>query len=207
MLNRDELDGVLEAGGRLIASDGTDLGSIDQLVLDSSGAAPAFVSVRAGFFGIAQRFVPLEGASLDGSAVHVAFDADAVRSAPRVASDRGGLSADQAAELRQHYGLPADSNTAEVTSPDAEVGSRDAEVGPSDAEITSPDTEIRSPEPPSLPGPNRSERPLPPPAPRHHELAPPPMVPPPPGDHGHDGPPTPPPHPGPPEPRGPRPQR
>lgn len=194
MVTRAELDGVLEAGGRLIGSDGTDFGSIDQIVLDASGASPAFASVRAGFFGITQRFVPLDGASVDGSAVRVAFDADSVRSAPKVASDRGGLSAEQAAELRAHYGLAADSNTAEVTPPnahvtpqDAEVTSPNAEVTPQDADVTSPNADVGSPEAPALAEPT-PPRPLPP-AP---DLPPP----------GHPGPgqPRPPERPGPPPP-------
>jgi hypothetical protein len=168
MVTRAELDGVLEAGGRLIGADGTDLGSIDQIVLDASGASPAFVSVRAGFFGITQRFVPLDGASVDGSAVRVAFDADAIRSAPRVASDRGGLSRDQAAELREHYGLTAESGTAEVTPPDAEVDAREA-TAPQDA--PAPDEAAGPPHPaprPPHPGPPHPKPPHPgPPAPPH----------------------------------------
>jgi hypothetical protein len=105
MISRDELEGLLVSGGTIVAADGTQLGSVDQLVLDGSGTVPVFVAVRAGFFGISQRFVPLDGATLAGSTLTVAFDADAVRSAPRVASDRGGLSADQAREVRTHYGL------------------------------------------------------------------------------------------------------
>ena len=111
MISRDDLEGLLVEGGTLVSADGEDLGSVDQLVLDGAGSAPSFVSVRAGFFGISQRFVPLEGATLDGATITVAFDAALVRSAPRVASDRGGLSDDQARELREHYGLPADEET------------------------------------------------------------------------------------------------
>ncbi|MDQ0258866.1 hypothetical protein [Sinomonas atrocyanea] len=197
MVTRAELDGVLEAGGRLIGADGTDLGSIDQIVLDASGAAPAFVSVRAGFFGITQRFVPLDGASVDGSAVRVAFDADAIRSAPRVASDRGGLSEDQAAELRGHYGLTADSGTAEVTPQDAEAGSPTAEVWPPDAEVTPQDGEVG---PPDAPVPDQAAGPPhpAPPAPDRRPAARPPRPEPP-----HTG--TPPHHPGPPRPRPPHP--
>ncbi|MGT2461654.1 hypothetical protein [Sinomonas atrocyanea] len=191
MVTRAELDGVLEAGGRLIGSDGTDLGSIDQIVLDASGSSPAFVSVRAGFFGITQRFVPLDGASVDGSAVRVAFDADAVRSAPRVASDRGGLSRDQADQLREHYGLPPDadsSGTAEVTSSDAEVTSKDAEVGSQDAgpgHPAPPQPGPPHPQPPHEPGPpHRPHEPGPPhrphePGPPHHPRPPHPPGPPP----------------------------
>ncbi|GAB2761674.1 hypothetical protein [Sinomonas soli] len=185
MVTRAELDGVLEAGGRLVGADGTDLGSIDQIVLDASGASPAFVSVRAGFFGITQRFVPLDGASVDGSAVRVAFDADAIRSAPRVASDRGGLSEDQAAELRDHYGLTADSGTAEVTPQDAEVGSATAEVTSQDVEVGSPDT--------SDAGPHHAGRDHPAPL---AQGTPPPGPPPHPGVPHHPGPPH---RPGPPQ--------
>jgi hypothetical protein len=209
MVTRAELDGVLEAGGRLIGSDGTDLGSIDQIVLDSSGASPAFVSVRAGFFGITQRFVPLDGASVDGSAVRVAFDADAVRSAPRVASDRGGLSKDQAAELREHYGLTADadsSDTAEVTPRDAEVTPQDAEVGSPNAEVTPLDAEVGPPNgevwPQEAPAPDEAAgqpHPLPPAPDGRPPVHPHPPHPPHP-EPPHAGPPAPR-HPGPPHPR------
>lgn len=207
MVTRAELDGVLEAGGRLIGSDGTDLGSIDQIVLDASGASPAFVSVRAGFFGITQRFVPLDGASVDGSAVHVAFDAGAVRSAPRVASDRGGLSRDQAAQLREHYGLAADADSSgtaevtsqnpkvtspdpEVTSPKREVGFPDAEVGPHDAWADHPAPPQPGPPPPSG-APPRAQPPQEP-GPPHRPHEPPPHRPHQPGPAHHPRPPHPP---------------
>ncbi|MDP9884688.1 hypothetical protein J2W21_002202 [Sinomonas atrocyanea] len=212
MVTRAELDGVLEAGGRLIGSDGTDLGSIDQIVLDASGAAPAFVSVRAGFFGITHRFVPLDGASVDGSAVRVAFDSDTVRSAPRVASDRGGLSKDQAAELREHYGLTADadsSDTPEVTPRDAEVTPQDAEVRSPNAEVTPLDAEVGPQEAPAPDEAGGQPRPLPPapderppvhPHPPHPPHPEPPRAGPPHAGPPHAGPPAPR-HPGPPHPR------
>ncbi|BCT77252.1 hypothetical protein SCMU_30940 [Sinomonas cyclohexanicum] len=184
MISRDELDTVLEAGGRLLASDGTGLGSIDQLVLDASGA-PAFVSVRAGFFGIAQRFVPLDGATLEGSTIRIAFDGELVRSAPQVASDRGGLGERDANALREHYGLPAEigSGDAEMGSGDVEIGSGDAEMGSGDAGIGSPSEDTRrNPPPPPLPRrPHQGPRHPGPPRPHHPRPAPP-----------HDGPPSPP---------------
>lgn len=176
MISRDALDTVLEAGGRLLASDGTRLGSIDQLVLDASGA-PAFVSVRAGFFGIAQRFVPLDGATLEGSTIRIAFDGELVRSAPQVASDRGGLGERDANALREHYGLPA-----EIGSSDAEMGSGDVEIGSGDAEMGSGEDTRRNPPPPPLPRrPHPGPRHPGPPRPHHPRPAPP-----------HDGPPSPP---------------
>jgi hypothetical protein len=196
MISRDDLDHVLESGGRLLAADGTDLGSIDQLVLDSSGA-PAFVSVRAGFFGIAQRFVPLDGASLDGSAVRVAFDGELVRSAPTVTADRGGLGENDATAVREHFGLPGESGSERAEGSSAEAEStRDEAAGASGgaaAESTGAQEAVRS----------GDDRPV---STHAHgqssDIDPEPHRPPP---LRHPGPPHPPPHPGPPHPGPPHP--
>ncbi|WP_334171034.1 hypothetical protein [Sinomonas sp.] len=142
MISRDELEGLLVSGGTIVAADGTQLGSVDQLVLDGSGTVPVFVAVRAGFFGISQRFVPLDGATLAGSTLTVAFDADAVRSAPRVASDRGGLSADQAREVRTHYGL----ESADATGSGDGSGSRSEPAAKGAGEFTAGQTGQAAPQ-------------------------------------------------------------
>ena len=90
-ITADELRALPDFDGDVVAPDGSKIGTIGQVYLDDESGAPSWVTAKTGFFGTAQSFVPLEGASLQGRDVQVAFDEAKVKGAPRV-DDDGSLS-------------------------------------------------------------------------------------------------------------------
>lgn len=95
---------------------GRKIGPAKHMYLDDMTGEPVWVTVRAGFFGTHETFVPIGGARLVEDHLEVPFDKGKVKSAPTVAlDDQGHLSADQERRLYGYYGLetgeqpPADS--------------------------------------------------------------------------------------------------
>lgn len=85
-------------------TDGEKIGSIGQVYRDDSTGRPEWVTVKTGWFGMKESFVPLAGARSDGEALHVPHAKDVVKEAPRVDADQH-LDADEEHRLYQHYGL------------------------------------------------------------------------------------------------------
>ena len=91
-------------GSDVHETDGTKIGSAADVYLDAQTGNPEWVSVKTGLFGTKQSFVPLEGASLQGDRIIVAFSKDQVKDAPRIDPD-GRLSPAEEDELYRYYGL------------------------------------------------------------------------------------------------------
>jgi uncharacterized protein (TIGR02271 family) len=104
MFTREDIDGLLNAGGDVLTTDGDKIGSIGQVYADDDNGEPTFVTVRTGLFGTSESFVPLEGARVDGNDILVPYSKDQVKDAPRVAED-GHLEPDDEDRLYDHYGL------------------------------------------------------------------------------------------------------
>ncbi|MFD3722081.1 DUF2382 domain-containing protein [Streptomyces sp. NPDC058674] len=85
-------------------ADGEKIGSIGQVYRDDATGRPEWVTVKTGWFGMKESFVPLAGARSDGEALHVPHVRDVVKEAPRVDADQH-LDADEERRLYQHYGL------------------------------------------------------------------------------------------------------
>jgi hypothetical protein len=127
MITIELIDDIVVNGGIVVTSDGATIGSVEQIFLSEESGEPAFVTVRTGLFGMSESFVPLAGASIDGSRIHVAFAKDLIRNGPRIESDRGAITTDEESELYRYYdtGTPSafeqsagssDAATAVVTS-------------------------------------------------------------------------------------------
>ena len=110
----------LGTSGKVLARSGDKIGSIGQLYLDDTTGEPAWVTVKTGFFGSAESFVPLQDAELRGDDIVVGYDEDKVKDAPRV-DDDGSISPEEEDELYAYYGLAATSNdtTSDVDDPRA----------------------------------------------------------------------------------------
>ena len=91
-------------GRDLAASDGSKLGSIDEIYLDHETREPEWALINTGLFGTKQTFVPLRNASPSEDALRVPYDKDQVKDAPRIDAD-GELSQSEEAQLYRHYGL------------------------------------------------------------------------------------------------------
>ena len=103
-----QLRAISESGGDVRTTSGDKIGSIGQIYVDESTGEPSWVTVRTGFFGMSESFVPLEGATDNGKDIMVNYDKDTVKDAPRIDADRD-LSPDEEETLYTHYGMTSGS--------------------------------------------------------------------------------------------------
>ena len=103
-----QLHAIAESGGDVRTTSGDKIGSIGQIYVDESSGEPSWVTVRTGFFGMSESFVPLEGATDNGKDIMVTYDKDTVKDAPRIDADRD-LSPDEEETLYAHYGMTSGS--------------------------------------------------------------------------------------------------
>ncbi len=111
-------------------TDGQKLGRVGQVYLDDQTQEPNWVTVKTGFFGIKEYFVPLDLAERDGKRITVPYTKDLVVSAPRTEIDQN-LSPAEEDDLYAHYQVPGkqpepdpllvDSADAAASEPDDEV--------------------------------------------------------------------------------------
>ena len=162
LLSLQDLDAIVLSGGIVVDPSRNRIGSVEQIFTSGESGAPVFVTVRTGLFGMSESFVPLEGASLDGSVITAAFTKEAITNGPRIDSDRGTITDTQEQELYRFFGLDA------THAPSA--GSLDAEGGKDTAGVKEVD-EARDAAVPLAEGPlaaaPRRPPPGPPPPPPH----------------------------------------
>ncbi|MFF1252948.1 DUF2382 domain-containing protein [Pseudarthrobacter sp. NPDC058329] len=104
MISTENLSALTTAGGHVVGSDGTKIGSIGQIYVDDQTSEPTWVTVKTGLFGSHESFAPLEAASQDGNDIVVAHTKDKVKDAPRVAPD-GHLEPAEEDQLYTYYGV------------------------------------------------------------------------------------------------------
>jgi uncharacterized protein (TIGR02271 family) len=92
--------------GVVVGSDGSDLGKVGQVYTDNDTGAPSWVTVKTGWFGTRESFVPLNSATVQGDSIQVPFDKDTIKGAPHNEAGEP-LSADDERELYSYYGLDA----------------------------------------------------------------------------------------------------
>jgi len=137
---------VLEQG-TVMGSDGDTIGKVGQVYLDNDTGAPKWVTVKTGWFGSSESFVPLESATVDGDAIRVPYDKDMIKGAPQneagvplTESDEhelygyygvGGQASGDAELATSHDGAPADSNSEYLTRSEEQlhVGTETVETG------------------------------------------------------------------------------
>ncbi|MCU1568219.1 MAG: photosystem reaction center subunit [Pseudarthrobacter sp.] len=102
MLNRENIESLLNKGGNVIGSDGEKIGSIGQLYADDDTGEPTWVTVKTGLFGTSQSFVPVEGAHDQGGDLVVPYTKEHVKEAPRVDVD-GHLTPEEEDRLYTYY--------------------------------------------------------------------------------------------------------
>lgn len=102
MLNRENIESLLNKGGNVVGSDGGKIGPIGQLYADDDTGEPTWVTVKTGLFGTSQSFVPVEGAHSQGDDLVVPYSKDHVKDAPRVDVD-GHLTPEEEDRLYSYY--------------------------------------------------------------------------------------------------------
>ncbi|WP_125609526.1 PRC-barrel domain containing protein [Specibacter cremeus] len=129
MISLEAIDSIVVGGGIVRTVDGSRLGSVEQVFLAEDSGEPAFVTVRTGLFGLSETFVPLAGATLDGSVISVPYSRSLVRNGPRIESSRGAISADEERALYGYYGLSV-ATEAEASTDDDAAPAAGAPSGP-----------------------------------------------------------------------------
>lgn len=106
MVTRHEADRII--GAAAYDPGGQKIGSVGQVYLDEATGEPEWMTVKTGFFGLRESFVPLSRVNVrddDRVEVEVEVDKDMVMQAPNVDPDQE-LSQDDEARLYEHYGMP-----------------------------------------------------------------------------------------------------
>ncbi|GGK83712.1 DUF2382 domain-containing protein [Ornithinimicrobium pekingense] len=86
----------------VVDRDGSTLGSVGQVYLDDDTGQPAWVTVKTGFFGTSESFVPLDDAEYADGRVRVPYEKSYVKDAPNMESD-AHLSEAEQDELYRYY--------------------------------------------------------------------------------------------------------
>lgn len=124
------------------------IGKVGQVYLDDQTQEPNWVTVKTGFFGTKEFFVPLDLAERHERRINVPYDKATVTSAPRTEIDQN-LSPEEEDELYAHYGVPGRvTDTAAAVESDAlasdvqAADSNDSLVSPTDGPISDADASL-----------------------------------------------------------------
>ncbi|MGW9626850.1 PRC-barrel domain-containing protein [Microbacterium sp. NPDC055521] len=99
MIESHKINSLFDAD--VVDADGSKIGTVKHVYVDPDGGQPLFVGVTTGWFGMSESFVPLRDADFDGEALHVEYDKDTVKNAPRIDAD--GSLTDEDIDRIQHY--------------------------------------------------------------------------------------------------------
>src|SRR4051794_26794784 len=98
-------DRILSFRGQdLRDNDGSKIGSIEEIYLDTQTGEPEWALVHTGLFGTKQTFVPIRDATEVDGTLQVPFEKSQVKDAPKMDPD-GQLSQNDEADLYRHYGM------------------------------------------------------------------------------------------------------
>lgn len=87
-------------------AEGVKIGKADHVYLDDVTGKPEWVSVKTGWFGSSETFVPIRDAKVVDDHLQVPYGKDKVKAAPTVSLEEGGhLAEPEERRLYRHYGL------------------------------------------------------------------------------------------------------
>ena len=115
MIDTTNVNSIFDA--RAIDPSGDKVGTVKQVYVDQTSGEPLFASISTGLFGTSESFVPLEGATITGDELRLAYDKDQIKDAPRIDAD-GDLSDDEQDRLFDHYGLGGGTTSSSTGSSD-----------------------------------------------------------------------------------------
>ncbi len=92
---------------------GDKVGTIEKAYLDNSTGEPAWVTVKTGFFGSNENFVPLADAELLDDGIRVPYDKGMIKGAPQVAADQD-LTPTEEQQLYAYYGVRESADLADL---------------------------------------------------------------------------------------------
>lgn len=88
----------------VIDADGDKVAGVSQVYLDDQDGTPNWVTVRTGFFGANESFIPLDGASFTAGELRVPYGKQAIKDAPNFDAEYH-LSPEDEQQLYRHYNL------------------------------------------------------------------------------------------------------
>lgn len=94
-------------GADLIDADGSNVGKIEDIYLDSDTQEPEWALVHTGLLGRKLHYVPLRGASVSDDSLQAGYSESQIKAAPGIDPDVE-LSPEEEAELYRHYGVEAE---------------------------------------------------------------------------------------------------
>ena len=114
--------------GVVVGTDG-EIGRVGQVYTDDETGQPSWVTVKTGWFGTNESFVPVNAANIDGDTIRVPYDKDMIKGAPN--NDAGEpLSETDEQGLYSYYGLTSATGTdSRTTVSDTKKSSRAGDVG------------------------------------------------------------------------------
>lgn len=98
-----DFDGQDLTGIEVRGTDDQKIGHVEQVYVDDLTGEPEWFTVTTGFFGTNVSFVPLAGATLDGTVLRVPHDLDTVKDSPDLDPEQF-FSDEEEAVLYSHYG-------------------------------------------------------------------------------------------------------
>ena len=101
---KEQLDALLDATA--FDSTGTKVGSVRQVYVDDASGKLTFATVSTGIFS-ADAIVPLHGARLLESELHLDHTRSVIRDSPRPDNTEDALTPDQEVKLLEYYGIEA----------------------------------------------------------------------------------------------------
>lgn len=107
MSTQTEIRNLLDC--RVVGSDGQQIGKVGQVYLSDRTGEPEWVTVKTGFFGTKESFVPLTGAQRGSGTLRVPFDKEKVKGAPAIDDSDDRLSMEEEVSLYRYYGLQSSS--------------------------------------------------------------------------------------------------
>jgi uncharacterized protein (TIGR02271 family) len=89
-------------GANVVDLEGSKVGSVGQIYVDPETGRPNWATVKTGFFGSSESFVPLDQAEEVGGDLRIPFSKDFVKDSPRTAVD-GEIAHDEEDNLYAYY--------------------------------------------------------------------------------------------------------
>jgi uncharacterized protein (TIGR02271 family) len=86
MISEQNIDGLI--GCDVVDNDGDKIGTVGQVYVDPTTGRPNWATVRTGFFGMSESFVPLDDSDHVDGRIRVPYDKATVKDAPNIDPDR-----------------------------------------------------------------------------------------------------------------------
>jgi sporulation protein YlmC with PRC-barrel domain len=100
VISQEELNSLYDA--EVLDQDGDKIGSLGEVYLDNRTGDPAWLTVRAGWFGGRKVFVPLAPAEVRDGQIQVPYTTAKIKAAPDIVCD-GHLSESDEQDLYAYY--------------------------------------------------------------------------------------------------------